>query len=374
MPPGSGVTPEGPTPPAIRTVEQQIQQVRELRFVDPVAVDAVNHDQMVKDLEKSFDASYPAGLYRRRSLAWQTIGVVPPGTDLRAVLESFAGSQVIGFYDTLSKQLVFLGGEEPSAYERVTLAHELTHALDDQHFGLSRVDHLGSTCQDEAAEAAVGAVEGSATYFMLAYAQRFLSLQEQIQIGLQTGPSTAGIPPFVLQEETWPYTAGLAFMQAMDARGGIAAIDHALQDFPVSTEQIMHPERYPNDVPTPVDVRQLAPKLGPGWKDLDVMQVGEEFLSILLELRLDKGIAAVATAGWDGGIYRAWSNGDRVALVLSTVWDTANDAQEFANAMDTWIGGGGSQPATVHAPSGKQVRVLFASDAPTLELLQRAAG
>ncbi|MFB3737741.1 MAG: hypothetical protein ACE14W_02100 [Candidatus Velamenicoccus archaeovorus] len=370
-PPPSGVTPEGPTPPAIRTVEDQIQQVRELRFVDPVAVDAVDHDEMVHDLEASFDESYPASLYRRRSLAWQTLGAIPPGTDLRAVLERFAGSQVIGFYDTLTKQLVFLGGEEPSPYERVTLAHELTHALDDQHFGLSRVDHLGITCRDEAAEAAVGAVEGSATYFMLAYAQRFLSIQEQLQVGLQTGPSTAGIPPFVLQTQTWPYTAGLGFMQAMDARGGIEAIDRALQHFPLSTEQVMHPERYPNDVPTPVDVPQVAAGLGPGWKDLDVMEVGEAFLSILLGLRIDGTTAASAAEGWDGGIYRAWSDGDRVALELSTVWDTSRDASEFASAMDAWIGT--SQPAVVLPVQGRRVRVLFGSDAPTLELLQRAA-
>ncbi|HEX9121852.1 MAG TPA: hypothetical protein VF984_00600 [Actinomycetota bacterium] len=371
--PPPSVAPEGPTPPAIQTVEQQIQQVRELRFVDPVRADPVSHTELVKDLQDSYDTSYPAGLYRRRSLAWQTIGAIPPGTDLRAVLEGFAGSQVIGFYDTFSKQLVFIGGQDPSPYERVTLAHELTHALDDQHFGLSRVDHLASTCQDEAAEAAVGAVEGSATYFMLAYAQRFLSLQEQIQIGLQTGPSTAGIPPFILQDQTWPYTAGLTFMQAMDARGGIQAIDHALQDLPVSTEQILHPDRYPNDVPTPVDVPQLAPKLGPGWRDLDVMQVGEEFLSILLGLRLDRGLADSAAAGWDGGIYRAWSDGSHVAIVLSTVWDTTDDAGEFASAMDAWIGGGRSQPATVLPVQGWVARVLFASDASTLELLQRAA-
>jgi hypothetical protein len=368
------VTPEGPTPPAIRTVERQIQQVRELRFIDPLQVEAVSHPELVKELRASLASSYPRDQYRRRSLAWQTIGAIPPGTDLRAALERFAGTQVIGFYDTLTKQLVFQGGEDPTPFERVTLAHELTHALDDQHYGLSRIDRLGQMCNDEAYSAAVGAVEGSATYFMLAYAQRYLSLKDQLQIGLQSGPSTAGIPPFVLQSESWSYTAGLAFMRAMAARGGLQAIDGALQHFPVSTEQVIHPERYPNDVPTPVDVPQLAPELGPGWKDLDVMEVGEEYLSILLGLRIDQAVAIQAAAGWDGGIYRAWSKGDRVAMELATVWDTATDARGFSDAMESWIGSGGSSAATVLPVDGTHVRVLFASDAPTLELLRKAAG
>ncbi len=373
QPAPSGVTPEGATPPEIRTVEQQTEEVRDLRFIHPLAVEAVTHAELVKELRSASEGSYPRDQYRRRSLAWQTIGALPPGTDLRAVLERFASTQVIGFYDTLSKQLVFQGGESPTPLERITLAHELTHALDDQHFGLSSIDRLAATCQDEAYEAALGAVEGSATYFMLAYAQRFLSLQEQLQVGLQGGELPTGIPPFVLQMQDWPYTAGLRFMQAMDARGGVQAIDGALQDLPVSTEQIIHPERYPNDVPTPVDVPQLAAKLGAGWKDLDVMEVGEEFLSILLGLRLDQGVATSAAAGWDGGIYRAWSKGDRVAIVLSTVWDTASDAEGFASAMDAWIGAGGSPSAAVLPVEGRHVRVLFAGDPATLGRLRRAA-
>jgi hypothetical protein len=83
--------------------------------------------------------------------------------------------------------------------------------------------------------------------------------------------------------------------------------------------------------------------------------------------------AASAAAGWDGGISRAWSDGTHVALVLSTVWDTAPDAAEFASAMNRWIGAGDGQAATVLPPSGTSVRVLLASDASTLGRLETAA-
>jgi hypothetical protein len=354
-------------------VEAQVEQMRGLRFTRRVPVDAATHDQLVRGLAKSFNASYPRTLYERRSLAWQTLGVIPQGTSLRQIVQQFASTQVVGYYDPLTGDLVFVGADNPTPVERVTLAHELTHALDDQHFDLSRLNGLDNRCQAEAYQAALGAVEGDATYFMTLYAQRYLSLAEQIQLGLGAGgsASVAGIPPFVLRYELWPYTAGLAFIGAMDRRGGTKAIDRAIQHLPVSTEQVIHPQRYPNDVPTPVDITELASKLGVGWKDMDVMDVGEAFLSIMLGLRLSEGTAQPAAAGWDGGLYRAWSNGGRVALELSTVWDTTRDASEFASAMERWLGD--RRSATVLPVNGSHVVVLFASDARTLSDLQRAA-
>jgi len=371
--PAPGGTSEGPTPPAIEQVEGQVQQLRGLEFTEPVPVDAVSHDELVKGFSQSFDSSYPAKVYDRRSRAWQAIGVVPPGTSIRRSIERFAGSQVIGYYDPLSGQLVFIGTDDPTPVQKVTLAHELTHALDDQHFKLERLNTLENDCADETYQAALGAVEGDATYFMILYAQRFLTFDEQLQLGLGPAPSTEGIPPFVVQLLTWPYTAGLSFIEAMDRRGGTEAIDDAMANFPLSTEQVIHPERYPNDAPTLVNVGDLGPRLGPGWTDLDVMGVGEAFLSIMLGLRLPRSTADSAAAGWDGGIYRAWSDGDHEAIVLSTVWDGPRDAAEFASAMQQWLGSREGRSASVLPVEGQRVRVLFASDAGTLTSLEAAA-
>jgi hypothetical protein len=371
--PAPGGTSEGPTPPAIEQVEGQVQQLRGLEFTEPVPVDAVSHDELVNGFSQSFDSSYPAKVYDRRSRAWQAIGVVPPGTSIRRSIERFAGSQVIGYYDPLSGQLVFIGTDDPTPVQKVTLAHELTHALDDQHFKLERLNTLENDCADETYQAALGAVEGDATYFMILYAQRFLTIDEQLQLGLEPVPSTEGIPPFVVQLLTWPYTAGLSFIEAMDRRGGTEAIDDAMANFPLSTEQVIHPERYPNDAPTPVNVADLGPRLGPGWTDLDVMGVGEAFLSIMFGLRLPRSTADSAAAGWDGGIYRAWSDGDHVAIVLSTAWDGPRDAAEFASAARQWLGSREGRSASVLPVEGQHVRVLFASDPATLTSLEAAA-
>ena len=134
------------------------------------------------------------------------------------------------------------------------LAHELTHAIDDQHYDLTRIDDIVATCDDEAFQSALGAVEGSAQHFAFAVAARFPG--GTIDSG--DGGLPAGVPPFITQLQFWPYTAGQIFIDALDRRGGVQAVNRAIETFPLSTEQVMHPERYPNDVPQPVDVPDLS--------------------------------------------------------------------------------------------------------------------
>ena len=375
-PPGSEpVPPEGPTPEAIAEVQRAVEDLRGLTFTERVVADSATRAELVDGLEESFDYSYPEELLERRSLAWQTIGVIPPRTSIRDELERFASGQVIGYYDTLTGELVFIGTDDPSPYERVTLAHELTHAIDDQNFGLERIDGLITSCRDEAASAAIALVEGNATFFMTAYAFRYLSTEEQLSLGQEAGGEQPQVAPFIEDQQIWPYTAGQGFVTALSNDGGIDAIDEAFRDPPISTEQILHPERYPNDVPTPVDVEDLAPALGEGWEDLDVQEVGEGWLLLALRLRLDDALAEEAATGWDGGIYRAWTDGRDVAVVLSTVWDSPEDAAAFADAMGEWTAASpDGQTAEVLPAQGSAVRVLFASDAATLDAFGAAAG
>lgn len=371
-PPGSEpVPPEGPTPPAVAEVMHAVEELRGLAFTEPVVAEPSTPAELREGLRDSFDYSYPRALLERRSRAWQTIGVIGPGASVREQLERFVSGQVIGYYDTLTGELRFIGTERPSPYARVILAHELTHALDDQHFGLERIDHLMTSCRDEAAAAAIALTEGDATLLMSRYALRYLSPQEQLHLATEGGAAPAAVDPFIERQQLWPYTEGQAFVSALSSRGGLEAIDGAFRDLPVSTEQIIHPDRYPGDVPTPVDVPDLGRALGEDWEDLDVQEVGEAWLALALGLRLPSSTAEEAAAGWDGGLYRAWTDGARVAVVLATVWDTPQDAQGFSDAMGSWIAAG-EQAAAVLPVEGSSVRVLFASDPATLEDLRAA--
>ncbi len=353
----------------------EVEQLRGFDYARPVVAQPVSQQEIAQDIVEYADIAYPEDQFSRRSLAWDAIGVIPDGTSLREAYENYGSTQVIGYYDTLTGELKFIGSQAPSPLERITLAHELTHAIDDQRFGLEHLDLLSAECRDEETAAAIALVEGNATFFMLRWAETFLTPEEQVQVGLeaaQQDTSTEGIPPFVVRLQAWSYEQGLRFIGALDSRGGLDAVDGAFEDLPVSTEQIIHPERYPNDVPTQIDIPDLSDELGDRWRDLDVMTIGEAWLSLALGLRLEPSEAQDATAGWDGGIYRAWSADDAADVVLATEWDSEADAQEFASAMRDWIDAG-DDPGRVLEPEGTRVTVVFAPDADALDLLASAA-
>jgi hypothetical protein len=365
----------GDTPSEITAVEREVEAVRALTYLRPVAVEAVTDSEMDAKLDKVFEASYPEDFYARRTAAWRTIGVVGPDDDLRESLHAFLTGQVVGFYDQETGELVYLGSGDIDMTERFVLAHELTHALDDQHFDLERLNSIAARCRDEQGLAALGVVEGSAQYFATQVLIQYPSLNVADALAMLAQlaadprvPGAARVPPFVQALQSWPYEAGQVFVTELVARGGTGAVDDALRAYPVSTEQVLHPEKYPTDVPTPVDVPDLSPWLGRGFADLDVMQVGEEWLRAMLRLRLDGGAADAAAAGWDGGIYRAWSDGTDVAVAMSTAWDSPQDADEFAQAATSWLDAGPGSGRVLHmAPQG--IDVMFASTPGLLDSL-----
>lgn len=364
----------GSTPSAVAEVQRQVQDIRGLALLRPVPVEAVTPTELRRMIRQLVVQSLPVDMYGRRSLAWQTIGAVPKGTDLVKVFKESSGAGVIGYYVPQIGALRFIGTQTPSPDERFTLAHELTHAIDDQHFDLTRFDQAFGNCRDDQALAYQSLVEGNATYFMRVWALRFLSPIERFGVSLKAiaepHGTVRGVPNF-LRDGAFPYLGGLKFVQALVRRGGVGAIDEAFRHPPVSTEQILHPKKYPKDRPRRVEVPDYGPALGKGWKDLDVEEVGEEWLRSLLGLRLTTSSAEIAAEGWDGGVYRAWSHGDVAVVVLSTVWDSHVEALEFAVRIGEWILG--DQSADVLPVKGDRVTVVFASDGDTLSRLQAVA-
>jgi hypothetical protein len=367
---GDGAPPE--TPADVLEVEGQVEQVRELDFLQPVAVQPVSVEEIAGKLEGVFDETYPEAFYDRRTVAWQTLGVIPRDVTIRDALLAFQTGQVVGFYNPVDGELVYQADGDLDVVERVTLAHELTHAIDDQHFDLERIDAITARCRDEAFQAALGAVEGSAQFFAVRVLSEFPPVDGDFG-DLDGGGVPGGVPPFIADQLLWPYTAGQSFVTALESRGGVAEVDEALRTFPVSTEQILHPERYPTDRPTPLEVPDISRSLGPGWGDLDVMQIGESWLASMLELRLEPSVAASAAAGWDGGIYRAFTDGSDAVVVVTTAWDTSTDADAFAQAVREWFAAGGQRVA-VGPVAGTRVRfAVTTADEPLVHAALEAA-
>lgn len=357
-----------PTPPTIAEVENQVEAVRGLAFQRRVNVEPVTPEEIDRRLREYLDVYYPKRFYARRSDAWATIGAIPRDVGILGAIDAYQQGQVLGFYDSQNGELVYTGDADLDRLEHFVLAHELTHAIDDQHFDLDRLDDLVVRCDDEPFQAALGIVEGSANHFATQVLLRFPV--SATGSGSGDGPA-AEVPPLMLEIFAYPYSAGQRFADALADEGGPAAVDRALRRFPTTTEQVLHPSKYPDDVSERVDVPDFAPTFGPGWRDHDVMVVGEVWLKALLNLRLDESVAETAAAGWDGGTYRAWSDGEDVAVILSTVWDTPMDATAFSGALGGWLAEGDA-PGLVLAADGSHVHAGFGSSKAVMNAVSSA--
>jgi len=361
---------EVPTPAAIAEVADQVEAVRGLAFDRPVNVEPISGSEMDRRLRAYFDAYYPERFYARRSDAWATIGAIPRDVGILEALDAYQQGQVLGFYNSQNEELVYTGDADLDRIEQFVLAHELTHAIDDQHFDLDRLDEMVVRCDDEPFQAALGVVEGSANHFATQVAIRF----PVAEIGtIPGGGATGEVPPLIVEIMAYPYTAGQRFADALSDANGPRAIDEALRTFPTTTEQILHPTKFPDEVGERVEVPDFGPTFGPRWRDHDVMVVGEVWLKALLNVKLEDEAAASAAAGWGGGIYRAWSDGEDVAVILSTAWDTPEDATEFSQALQRWVSRG-ALPGIVLAADGTRVHAGFGSVEAVMDAVSSALG
>lgn len=143
----------------------------------------------------------------------------------------------------------------------------------------------------------------------------------------------------------FPYSVGTQFANVLFQAGGWKAVDQAYANPPVSSEQIMHPERYPADAPIAVTLPDLLPVLGEGWELLDQDTLGEWHTLLLLTSGVDPQARQVvesampAAAGWGGDIYQVYFNptSGQVVLVLKTQWDASADAKEFYQALSKHV-------------------------------------
>jgi hypothetical protein len=370
QPPG----PVGQAPAYLRELEGQVEALRGLRYTRPVAAEPVTKERMAELVREEYGEGFPRAMLDRRGRAWAAMGVIPPDTNLPQTIVDMNASDTAGFYQPSNRRLVFVGSSSPSPLARYFLSHELTHALDDQHFDLTLVERLSAACRDEAADAYQALVEGDATAVSAGWITSYLSIVDQIRLGFQSGleagGSGGGAPTFVSELAVFPYLSGETFVRALRARGGERMVDQAFEHPPVSTEQILHPDRYPGDLPEAVDVPDLASRLGQSWRPLDRSDAGEEFLRAMLALRRPQAEAEGAAAGWGGGAYRSWTDGAGVAVLLATAWDTPADASAFQAALTRWIG---ALPTAFVATGGEGVVYAgFASDPGSFARLRTA--
>lgn len=322
-------------------VERQTSELRGLKFLKPVTYKEIARDQLAKILvEKVHEIYTPQEIHDYgRSLA--TLGLVPEGTDLLAAILALYGEQVAAFYVPEERALYTFTESGWTGADRMLLSHELTHALQDQTFDLTTFP-LKLKDNDDRVLAAAALVEGDATVLMTRwYADHADPTNILNDLGSMLGQDTATLmnaPLYLRETLLFPYVQGQQFAMAVFGAGGTAGLDKAFRSLPVSSEQILHPEKFlkQRDDPQSVEVAKIEAN---GWRLIGNNVLGEFGVKILFENSLGATRAEAAANGWDGDRYHVYERGPTgpTALVWRTVWDSEQDAIEFAEAYDAFI-------------------------------------
>jgi hypothetical protein len=323
---------------AYRGIEDVVARLRGLKPSRDVELRFMDQVELHRYFTESFDRDYTPAERARDQKLLVLLGLLGPDQDLTAIMLNLLAEQVIGFYDEDTRRMYLIGEvAQPTPASKVTFAHEFTHALQDEYYGLKALNPPNSD-DDDRSSAVQALVEGDATLVMLLYARNELSPEERREYARSqsAGESSAlDQAPLVLRTELlFPYTDGLRFVQTLHRQGGFSAVDTAFRGPPQSTEQVLHPEKYTaQEAPVSVPLPDLPAVLGEGWVQSAANTLGELDLRILVEQFTDHATADRAAAGWGGDHYALLEDSaGRSALALRTTWDSSQDAWEFFQA------------------------------------------
>lgn len=317
-------------------------------------------------LKQKFDEDQGAKRMQQGEIVLKKFGLLDRDFALRPFLLDLLKEQIEAYYDARTKTISMLDWVDVEEQKPV-MAHELTHALQDQHIDLDKwndqtpsdvslnahddTDHLARDEMDTAREAVA---EGQATAVMMDYILKPLGksliknpelidmLKDQMT-GSDTSPVLARAPILLSESLLFPYREGLSFEQDiwMD-RGQAAAFTGALDHPPSSSWEIINPLDYEKRrvpaIPMLPNIHPLVDKL---YKPYDIGQIGQLDLHILAKTFGGEQAARLLTPAWDGGVYWAGqrldaktpeqqNNTNSIALFYLSAWKNAPSAQAFA--------------------------------------------
>ncbi|MDH3260355.1 MAG: hypothetical protein OEM81_04345 [Acidimicrobiia bacterium] len=337
--------PRDPTQAALRAQIDELigttAELRELAFLEPPTVTIVTDQELAIRVREQIEEELDPTELARDTAVQVLLGLIAPELDLLDLYTDLYSEQVAGYYDGELEEMVVPAGVELSALQKVTLVHELTHALTDQHFGFDeRIEELDAEDRFDELSALQAVIEGDASFTELLYVTE-LSMEEKIQIvtdSLDQDTTVFGQTPRFIQELLlFPYLEGADFVEALwSSETGFDLVNAAYTDPPTTTEQIYHPEAY------------RAGEVGNGVVLPDTplagYEVGEEAVwgevsfRVMLEQGLGASTAIQAASGWGGDRYRVMWNGEEVVYVLVYLGDTSSDALEMYDALVAYAG------------------------------------
>ena len=293
----------------VATIEAGIQDLRHLRFKQPVEVVVKTPSEAESMMEADLMRDTTDQRLEADAVAGEVTGLYPTGLDLKAASLKLLKSQVAGFYDPHAKDMVLVeGGADIGIWNsaaqfmiqrdvvgEMLLAHELTHALQDQNFDLgASLDKVKDN--DDRTLALKSVAEGDATIAGFAYAAGRMdnstadALANNLkQLPVALAAEVPNTPEGLSAPLLFQYTEGARFVDEAYRRGGWPGVDALYRRPPQSSHQILHPALY-FDSTAPIPQIELAgyEQIMTGWKKIDDDTYGELLLRVILERNLGK--------------------------------------------------------------------------------------
>jgi hypothetical protein len=333
------------------------EKFRGLKARRPVPAGSLEAQGVKEKLRETMKTQLPPETLRSVEVSLKAFGLIPEKMDLGRYYVELMGSQVAGFYDPDADYMALVrlsgkGSEELAGMEDMVLVHELTHALQDQHFDLRKLE--GGDPLADAGTARTALVEGDATLTMMSFMMG-LNIEtlpgfDRVMDTMMKNPEAlfaaspdlpgakelAAAPAWIRENLLFGYIQGMVFSLSTRSKGGQKLLDYAFTtDPPRSTEQILHPEKWHGRRDDPVALR--LPDLGaelPGYRKAAEGEMGELSVRILLREGLrNQAQADAAAAGWGGDRYAVYEKGRGRIVVWVTEWDTEQDAREILAAL-----------------------------------------
>ncbi|MCA9128800.1 MAG: hypothetical protein KDB22_17060 [Planctomycetales bacterium] len=346
-----------------------VSSIRGQSFSKEVAVAVFNREQLGQEMLRMMRDEFTPEELDLMESSFKVLGLVEPELNCQELFTKMLTEEVAGFYDPDTKRMVlivedgpvedpgwfsrFLGAKPAfdKAEQKTTLAHELTHALQDQLYDLNRMEEAIEG-DDDMLLAFSGIVEGDATLLMMAESQdeeitdmdpatmRATFRMMSWMMPLAGGETFRSAPAIFRESLMFPYVQGMLFVIEQANEQGWPSVHSLYARPPQSSEQILHPEKYRQgaqyDAPQAVNLPDCLQLLGDQWNLLGKNCLGEFQTGVLLR-RVPGGNRAAR--GWDGDSYQVYKNREgHLGLAMLTIWDSEQDAREFAEAYCRYRG------------------------------------
>lgn len=337
--------PQAATPRTEEKIREQVALIAEITGMEarrPVPSAKLTRAEWKAWVDRQVREQAKPEEIRKDELLLKMFGLVPRAFDLRQSTVDLLGEQAAAVYDHRKKRMLFVEGGESMGMEDSVLIHELCHAVADQHFDMGRfLDKAAKSDEQQFARLAV--VEGQAMWVMTEAMLRGMGqslmkngealksmLPAMSKMAESQYPIFAGAPLYMRETLLFPYAAGMMFQQAAADRLGKEAFREVLRSPPLSTQQILHPEKY-FDRRMPVKPALPEWKSG-GFRKLSEGDVGEFDVSLLLrEGGMEEKDAGPLAASWTGGAYELWERREEKRAVLR--WALAVESEDAARKV-----------------------------------------